>query len=87
MRARSDPWRSSIVVERPMTSPPASDPARCPLCGRNNDCAMAAGRINGPCWCTNVTVTAEMLARIPADRRGAACVCAACVARLAAGKG
>jgi hypothetical protein len=87
MRAGSDRWRSSIVAERRMTSPPASDPARCPLCGRNNNCALAAGRINESCWCTNVTVTGAMLARISADRRGAACVCAACVARLAAGKG
>jgi hypothetical protein len=63
------------------------DPSRCPLCGRGNDCAMAAGRIGEPCWCTKVTVTTAVLARIPADRRGVACICAACVARLAANTG
>jgi hypothetical protein len=60
------------------------DPSRCPLCGRSNGCAMAAGRIGEPCWCIRVTVTATMLQQIPVDRRGRACLCAACIARLAA---
>jgi hypothetical protein len=63
------------------------DPSRCPLCGRSNDCAMAAARTGEPCWCTRVTVTAVMLKQVPADLRGRACLCAACIARLAANTG
>jgi hypothetical protein len=60
------------------------DPSRCPLCGGANACAMAPGRTDEACWCTRVTVTAKMLEQLPADRRGVACLCAACIARLAA---
>jgi hypothetical protein len=45
---------------------------------------MVAGRSGEACWCTKVTVTAAMLERLPAERRGVACLCAACLARLAA---
>jgi hypothetical protein len=45
---------------------------------------MAAGRAGEACWCTQVTVTAAMLEQLPADRRVVACLCAACIARLAA---
>jgi hypothetical protein len=63
------------------------DPSRCPLCGRSNDCAMAAARIGESCWCTRVTVTATMLEQVPVYQRGRACLCAACIARLAASTG
>jgi Cysteine-rich CWC len=67
-----------------MESRVALDPSRCPLCGGANGCAMAAGCNGEACWCTKVTVTAAMLERVPAERRGVACFCAACIARLAA---
>ncbi|MEP7181613.1 MAG: cysteine-rich CWC family protein [Betaproteobacteria bacterium] len=66
-----------------MNTEPAVDATRCPLCGRSNACGMEAGRADEPCWCTQVTLTAAMLDRIPAERRGLACVCAACAAALA----
>ncbi|MCC6379620.1 MAG: cysteine-rich CWC family protein [Burkholderiales bacterium] len=55
------------------------DPARCPRCGAPNACAMAAGRLDGPCWCTQVTVPALLIESLPDQARGAACLCAACV--------
>lgn len=62
----------------------AVDPARCPLCGQPNDCAMARQRATGqaqpPCWCTQVTFSAALLARVPPPARGVACVCARCAA-------
>jgi len=69
-----------------MESRAALDPSRCPLCGGANACAMAVGRPGEACWCgcAKVTVTAAMLERVPADKRGVACLCAACIARLAA---
>jgi hypothetical protein len=53
----------------------------CPLCGGANGCAAAAsGRLDTPCWCSDATFSAELLARVPQHERGAACVCAACAA-------
>jgi predicted Fe-S protein YdhL (DUF1289 family) len=54
------------------------DPARCPLCGRNNACGMVAGC--SPCWCTEVAIAPSTLAAVPAAARGVACLCRACAA-------
>jgi hypothetical protein len=32
----------------------------------------------GPCWCTRVDFSADLLARVPAPAQGQACICAAC---------
>jgi hypothetical protein len=64
--------------------PPAVDPARCPLCGAPNGCALQAARAsNGapqPCWCTRVRFAPQLLARVPAPAQRRACICAACAA-------
>ena len=71
-----------------MQAPATRNPADCPLCGQGNRCAMETQRVTGiqrpPCWCTQATFTAELLARIPPPARGLACVCAACAAEAAA---
>jgi len=54
----------------------AVDPSICPLCGRPNDCGMAAGKSD--CWCRYVTIPHEVLDRIPPEKSGKACVCRAC---------
>ncbi len=57
------------------------DPARCPLCGLANDCALAAGAARGAdCWCAGATIPAATLAAASAATRGRACVCSACAA-------
>ncbi|MBI5275039.1 MAG: cysteine-rich CWC family protein [Burkholderiales bacterium] len=60
------------------------DPALCPLCGQANRCAMETERETGvkqpPCWCTQVDFSAELLASLPPDAKGLACICAACQA-------
>lgn len=61
---------------------PAADPSRCPLCGGLNGCALTEGRPIESCWCLSAKIPAEVLDRIPPERRRQACVCAAC-----AGKG
>lgn len=54
---------------------------RCPLCGRPNRCApAAAGDFTVACWCTQASVSAQALARLPEALRGRACLCAACAA-------
>ena len=61
---------------------PIADPTVCPLCGQSNQCAGQVERVTGvtqpPCWCTQATFGAELLARIPPEARRMACVCATC---------
>ena len=57
------------------------DPARCPLCGAANSCAIAA-RSEAPCWCLTVEVPQEAIAQLPEAVRDKACLCPGCWARL-----
>ncbi|MBX3159657.1 MAG: cysteine-rich CWC family protein [Deltaproteobacteria bacterium] len=52
------------------------DASLCPLCGGANDCGRAAGR--STCWCFEVTVPRDVLARVPAEQRGVVCICRRC---------
>lgn len=63
------------------------DPSVCPLCGRANLCAMAAGETDEPCWCTQVVIDPRVLERVPPELRGIACVCAECAAGEAGAAG
>ena len=75
----------TMLTSRPL------NPEVCPLCGQGNQCAMETERATGqkqpPCWCTQATFSAELLASAPTHSRGQACICAACAARgVVAGK-
>lgn len=63
-----------------------TDPTRCPLCGGDNRCAMEVERETGltqpPCWCTTQRFSAELLARLPAEAQGKACICGRCLTRF-----
>jgi hypothetical protein len=56
------------------------DPARCPLCGQPNGCAMAAspGAAPAQCWCASQRFDAELLARVAPASAGRACICSRC---------
>lgn len=54
------------------------NPSKCPLCGRDNDCAIAAGRDAESCWCMTATISPTTLGSIPAEARGKVCICARC---------
>jgi Cysteine-rich CWC len=45
----------------------------------------ATGQPQGPCWCVNTSFAPGLLAQLPPEAEGKACICAACVARFAAG--
>jgi hypothetical protein len=53
----------------------------CPLCGGPNQCAPAhSGRLDVACWCSapGVSISPEVLARVPAAELGRACICSRC---------
>lgn len=60
--------------------PTFEDTTRCPLCGAENQCAMAGGRDPSSCWCMSATMDADALAAIPKDAQGRVCICAKCAA-------
>ncbi|MEI7821487.1 MAG: cysteine-rich CWC family protein [Verrucomicrobiota bacterium] len=56
-------------------------PEKCPLCGQPNDCARAAQQdCKSACWCVKETFPPELLARVPEQARGCACICKQCLA-------
>jgi hypothetical protein len=63
------------------------DPAVCPLCGGDNRCAMeqekATGEPQPACWCVSTPFPPGLLDTLPAQARGVACICAACLKRFA----
>jgi Cysteine-rich CWC len=62
------------------TALPDLNPCLCPLCRQPNACAMASPGAEpaGPCWCTRVHFSPELLQRVPEPARDKACICAAC---------
>lgn len=65
--------------------PDPIDASLCPLCGEPNRCAMEVEKATGaqqpPCWCTQVAFTADLLAKVPAQKQQLACICAKCAAK------
>ncbi len=55
-----------------------SDAMKCPLCGAENECAVAAGRPPESCWCMTATMDPTALASIPEEAQGKVCICARC---------
>ncbi|MCB1689286.1 MAG: cysteine-rich CWC family protein [Halioglobus sp.] len=51
--------------------------ATCPLCGGDNQCAIAAGKSGEDCWCQTATISAEARAKA-AGSAGEQCICRAC---------
>jgi len=62
------------------TNNTSSDATHCPLCGGPNLCAMAAGLIDEPCWCSQIDLAPAVLAKVPQDERGVRCICPRCAA-------
>lgn len=57
-----------------------SDPMKCPLCGRANECAVANDRPPESCWCMTAAMDPTALASIPPEAQGKVCICARCAA-------
>lgn len=50
----------------------------CPLCGGDNQCAIAAGKAAESCWCQEATISKEALAALPEEAVNNVCVCPEC---------
>ena len=64
-------------IETEMDTPDRLDRI-CPLCGGDNQCAMAGNSPVTECWCVKTAIDHQRLAAIPADARGKRCICPAC---------
>ena len=62
------------------------DNERCPLCGKPNQCSVAAGRSDEPCWCFEAKIDPAALERLTPEQRDQACLCPACAGAVAAAK-
>ena len=61
------------------------DPLVCPLCGQANGCLnLGVQDVNRTCWCNDPAIKfpQALLASIPAQLRGKACICKSCVLRF-----
>lgn len=82
----NQPTPATAPLAAAEASCPRPEP-NCPLCGGPNGCAaVAAGRLDVPCWCQTATFSADLLARVPSERQGLACICARCAAAESAGR-
>ncbi|MDT3426699.1 hypothetical protein J2Z22_002233 [Paenibacillus forsythiae] len=59
--------------------PAAQSAGTCPLCGKANGCAGAAGRSHADCWCMNEIFPQELLEQVSKERLGKACICKECL--------
>lgn len=57
------------------------DPTLCPLCGKQNHCAVTLQQDPSTCWChqPDIHIDSELLAKLPEEARGKACICKQCV--------
>jgi len=53
--------------------------ALCPLCGKPNQCAMAADPNAAECWCESVIFPEELLAKVNESAVQKTCVCLNCL--------
>ena len=57
-------------------------PELCPLCGQPNDCQLATqDACKSPCWCMKENFPPDLLARVPKEARGCACICNICLTK------
>lgn len=53
------------------------DNSTCPLCSKDNACAMARGEKQ--CWCFHEKIPQSLLDRVPAEAKNRSCICKNCV--------
>ncbi|MDA0292918.1 MAG: cysteine-rich CWC family protein [Verrucomicrobia bacterium] len=67
-------------ADRTLSSTTAPHPASCcPLCGGLNGCGSGQTDSLAGCWCTGMSLPAELLARVPPNQRNQVCICRNCI--------
>src|SRR5208282_5685119 len=57
---------------------------KCPLCGCDNQCRVAKGRLyKGPCWCHEIVISGHILRRLAQDHLEQTCLCPTCLETVA----
>lgn len=54
------------------------DTQRCPLCNNANQCGVANGRVDEPCWCFDARIDPAAIERLTPEQRDQACLCPSC---------
>lgn len=55
------------------------DKRKCPICGKNNSCIHEQDLQDDTCWCSHIEVPKELIAQIPDNLKGKACICHDCI--------
>lgn len=76
-KASAEAWAN--VQATPKSQGGELDPARCPLCGNDNDCGVVAGKV---CWCERAYIPEDVRKALPEHLRGKVCICKACAVQL-----
>lgn len=58
----------------------------CPICKKENKCAVVMGTDPKKCWCMDIKVPKGLLELIPDEDRGKSCVCKSCIEAYKKGK-
>jgi hypothetical protein len=53
--------------------------AICPICGKPNQCAVAADPSATECWCETVIFPEELLVMVPENAVRKTCICQSCL--------
>jgi len=60
-----------------------STPKLCPLCHAANQCELLeAANAGKTCWCMQIKIAPEVLAKVPSEKVNLACICHACAIKL-----
>lgn len=54
----------------------------CPICGKDNECAIANGKNPNKCWCMNFNIKPEVLNIIKTKYKDKACICKNCLEEI-----
>ncbi|WP_370693291.1 cysteine-rich CWC family protein [Oceanobacter sp. 4_MG-2023] len=76
----TDPVTTVIPSERTVQGTDLGEPSPrlCPLCARDNECAVANQRDAAQCWCMTATFPPQLLEQ-NRDSAGQRCICVQCL--------
>ncbi|MBA4494641.1 cysteine-rich CWC family protein [Paenactinomyces guangxiensis] len=61
-----------------------TNPANCPICGKDNNCGNLADKPQGTCWCSKEIFPWEIFELVPAHALKQSCICKGCLEKFKA---